>query len=1611
MDSSDALSPLYSLEEARVTPIAELCPDLPDPRTKAVRGVVTITWPYNSVNGTFAFNLAEPDFRLRRNKGQVRIDFTGSAAKAAGGCGLTSNDEVLLSLEGAVWEAVGASRRESLPGADLGWRLIFSEKLSLQILQAETRNTIVVAVDEQTPKDLETARNSTSIQPLTATKPLSPPAPFSPVRITSPVREERARKLDDGEFASPAFIKRARVSYGSLFEGNLDIFEDDGGIRGMGRKRTRFGRDSSAWRYASQSPSPEPAAALIDIDDYRVVSPARADTADEGCQTMELDQSSPRPVKTPLDTRTDVMSPDFIPVDEAPADTPVESTKEGSADTRPLGDLPSASTVQNDVALTYNEVPHLEVDDTPHLSHQQLGYTVQSFASGSWNADINSSALEPQQQQQFTNLHAEEPLSASEFGNKTSVTQPRPFGDPGGLGKPHVAAGENAEPIDNDTVYSAASNPPTVSYSPPDVTDGTHSHPIHDEALTDYPASYLDDDYTTQHSQMMGEQTSEYPAIVELGPSSWTTINHTSQVTAVPAMDPPRSRDGDTPEQALVIGESDSDDECAPEPMAVEDTIDSGRAYALEMYEDAEAEDEVDAQYSDDDEPEYDADEMGGDYDTRNYEQPDDDEDDSHDEDLRPHPLEPEFNDGESWDEEDQDELLEEEDEADHETDDESVEPVPQSVVRSNPTVIDLISSSEDEGEEEEVEEGEGHDIVTNTQRPGAPTISMASSSRQESTAEGDLTQQRLSDEDAEMASQVALSETDISSEMDRESNEYISSHEEAEEEEEEVYRINDDNEVEDYEQKDVPMSEASRNEVEQQAKQETEHERKPESDGVAALDDTQDHRDDSLSCQIESPDQIRESISLESRMEVLEEEGSANMPLSAAEGLEMLSRVLDNESNANNISMLSETVLEDVILETISVEQSRVKLSEEHDVHMQDSSNHKQNTISAETLEELSAQSDEVDQVDLVAPPNLYTEHQSPVFNESERTADVPTLSPLTQSFQAGARGDAAGSILEETASNFKAQDPNAQLPTPQQTQVTDIVLDDTNSTNAVITESFGLNTGMEHLGFESRKASVSEEPADEVLQREISMIMGEDDVEHQDNVISFMQDEAEGALVEPSSPASSAHSFQTQIDEGEPISPDSFQARVDDDRPPRNVSSGHDESTSIISTSLTSHRDIDEELQASILENSQVEGKPLNRPVQTVEHDETVRANEQDEAFQVKEQDETIGGHAIAATDAEASNGVHARAGQTQHAEVILSPVHEQLVVEIPTIREHKHDVMIQSNRNEDTLAEATGGVDLGSERTQGAETASSPLHEQLVVEIPSSTFHEGTPEEQAAEISAQLMQNFIENESSPTESSDIQTGDDPGLLLARVANASKRTTKSRGSSADLHRPQARALDAHRSPTPEAEDSSVQLARASFTRQPPKQDEDSYSMTAAKLQLVRHLRDELPDCTSLKVLRQHLTKSLDVIAVTIMQPPDPRRAKGGPREYKMAFTVTDHSIGPYAVAEVLIHRPHKDTLPVVKYGDVVLLRNFTVVSLPNKGFGLKTNDGSSWAVFDREDEPAQINGPPVEYGEKETTYVSYLREWFGLLGDSAKAKLVRANEKIMNAGKTKLG
>ncbi len=112
-------------------PIAQLNPSLAAPSTRSIKAVVTLIWPYSSSNSSLIVLLAEPDFRLRRTRGQVRIQFSGSSARTVFKAGIGSGDEVILSLDGAEWVKDGSTAQS--PGRSVEWELRFTERLLVQV--------------------------------------------------------------------------------------------------------------------------------------------------------------------------------------------------------------------------------------------------------------------------------------------------------------------------------------------------------------------------------------------------------------------------------------------------------------------------------------------------------------------------------------------------------------------------------------------------------------------------------------------------------------------------------------------------------------------------------------------------------------------------------------------------------------------------------------------------------------------------------------------------------------------------------------------------------------------------------------------------------------------------------------------------------------------------------------------------------------------------------------------------------------------------------------------------------------------------------------------------------------------------------------------------------------------------------------------------------------------------------------------------------------------------------------------------------------------------------------------------------------------------------------
>ncbi|KHN95754.1 Telomere end binding protein [Metarhizium album ARSEF 1941] len=316
MDKADR-PPLEALDQLPVTPIAQLSPQSAAEESRVVDGVVTITWPYSAVTKSIAFILAEHDILVRRDHGQVRIELHGPSGKAFADANIGGGDQLRISLDGAQWTRIDA--KTGLPVGPLEWQLNFTNRLLLSVQRLGSEGSTVI--DLNAPEDLvngvsepgPNSRITPPREPLSAEDEVVNSTPLPP--STVPSKRLASNTFDMDEYASPAFIKRARVSYGSLFEGEPDLFGDDKGKRKNGGRKSRFSMGNAVWRYSSRSPSPEakdmsePESpeneskeemhATADSS-HIIPTPQRSAMVDEGSQTQEHGFHSPMHVQVPI---------------------------------------------------------------------------------------------------------------------------------------------------------------------------------------------------------------------------------------------------------------------------------------------------------------------------------------------------------------------------------------------------------------------------------------------------------------------------------------------------------------------------------------------------------------------------------------------------------------------------------------------------------------------------------------------------------------------------------------------------------------------------------------------------------------------------------------------------------------------------------------------------------------------------------------------------------------------------------------------------------------------------------------------------------------------------------------------------------------------------------------------------------------------------------------------------------------------------------------------------------------------------------------------------------------------------------------------------------------
>ncbi|KAK1083266.1 hypothetical protein LTR33_003375 [Friedmanniomyces endolithicus] len=222
-------------------PIQSLTPDIVPPPNASIRGIVTLSWPYSSSTQQCALLLADPDFRLRKQKGQVRIRFTGDAAAALARAHLGIGDEVELRLQGASWvDAVDVTRT---PGRSVDGELSFGRHVELTIKRPT--GDVVVNVNVPTP-------------PLSSERKKPAPDATPPPAASRYPRASFSGGIASVQiYSSPAFNKRSRLSGNSFLDSNYDPFQSVNFEDEQPRKKLRlsFGGVEN-WRYSGETPSP-----------------------------------------------------------------------------------------------------------------------------------------------------------------------------------------------------------------------------------------------------------------------------------------------------------------------------------------------------------------------------------------------------------------------------------------------------------------------------------------------------------------------------------------------------------------------------------------------------------------------------------------------------------------------------------------------------------------------------------------------------------------------------------------------------------------------------------------------------------------------------------------------------------------------------------------------------------------------------------------------------------------------------------------------------------------------------------------------------------------------------------------------------------------------------------------------------------------------------------------------------------------------------------------------------------------------------------------------------------------------------------------------------------
>ncbi|PWW72750.1 hypothetical protein C7212DRAFT_285780 [Tuber magnatum] len=194
---------------SKQVPLASLAPGTSDNEPGSLVAIISLLWPFSPSSSSLSILASEKDFRLRKNRGQVRVNFKGLAASAVDQAKLQIGDRVVISLEGAEFQPLDDATERDVP-----WVVVYSTRLAMKVKTTSGWSTIDIAPDLEASPTVASQVLPTAIE---ETRPLHPSTP--------PSTESFSFSKDENEWSTPGLFKRSSSSSlpaESLFGGDDD---------------------------------------------------------------------------------------------------------------------------------------------------------------------------------------------------------------------------------------------------------------------------------------------------------------------------------------------------------------------------------------------------------------------------------------------------------------------------------------------------------------------------------------------------------------------------------------------------------------------------------------------------------------------------------------------------------------------------------------------------------------------------------------------------------------------------------------------------------------------------------------------------------------------------------------------------------------------------------------------------------------------------------------------------------------------------------------------------------------------------------------------------------------------------------------------------------------------------------------------------------------------------------------------------------------------------------------------------------------------------------------------------------------------------------------------